>query len=75
MASSSLRLESELVERAKLVGTAQSRSAAKQIEHWAKIGRMMEENPDISYEFVRQALIAKAENESGQLEPYTFEPG
>ena len=75
MASSSLRLESELDERAKLVGTAQSRSTAKQIEHWAKIGRMMEENPDISYEFVRQALIAKAENESGQLEPYTFESG
>jgi len=35
----------------------------------------MEENPDVSYEFVRQALIAKAENESGQLEPYTFESG
>ena len=75
MASSSLRLESDLVERAKLVGTAQSRSAAKQIEHWAKIGRMMEENPDVSYEFVRKAFIAKAENESGQLEPYTFESG
>ena len=72
MASSSLRLESDLVERAKLVGTAQSRSAAKQIEHWAKIGRMMEENPDVSYEFVRQALIAKTENESRQLAPYTF---
>jgi len=73
MASSSLRLESDLVERAKLVGTAQSRSAAKQIEHWAKIGRMMEENPDLSYEFVRQALIAKAEREAGHLEAYTFD--
>jgi len=35
----------------------------------------MEENPDVSYEFVRRALIAKVENESGQLGPYTFESG
>jgi len=32
MPSSSLRLESDLVERAKLVGSVYSRSAAKQIE-------------------------------------------
>jgi len=60
MPSSSLRIESDFVELAKLVSTAHYRSAAKQIEHWAKIGRMMKENPDVSYEFVRQALIAKA---------------
>jgi hypothetical protein len=34
---------------------------------------MMEENPDLSYEFVRQALIAKAEREAGHLEAYTFD--
>ncbi len=37
MASSSLRLESDLVERDKLVGTTQLRFAAKHIEHSAKI--------------------------------------
>jgi hypothetical protein len=32
----------------------------------------MEENPDLTYEFVRQALIAKAEIKSGQIEEYQF---
>lgn len=72
MATASIRLEDTLVEKAKVVGSAQSRSAAKQIEHWAKIGRMMEDNPDLSYEFVQQALLAKAEKNAAELEAYTF---
>jgi len=29
-------------------------------------------NPDLPYEFVRQAIIAKAEKEAGKLETYDF---
>jgi hypothetical protein len=36
-----------LVSRAKIIGGALERSAAKQIEHWAKIGKTMEDNPDL----------------------------
>ena len=72
MGSVSIRLEDVLIERARTVGHAQSRSVAKQIEHWAKIGKMMEENPELSYKFVQDALLAKAERDSGQLEPYSF---
>jgi len=43
------------------------------VEHWAEISQIMEENPDLPYEFVKQALIAKAEREAGQLEPYDFD--
>ena len=32
----------------------------------------MEDNPDLPYEFVRQAIIAKAEKEGGKLEAYNF---
>jgi len=28
-------------------------SIAKQIEHWARIGRIAEENPDLTYEFIK----------------------
>ncbi len=72
MATASIRLDNGLVVKVKVVGQAQSRSAAKQIEHWAKIGRMMEDNPDLSYQFVQDALIAKAEKEAGELEAYSF---
>ncbi|MEC9444201.1 MAG: hypothetical protein VX408_03940 [Pseudomonadota bacterium] len=39
-------------------------------ESSAKIKRMMQDNPDLSYEFVRQLLIAQDEVEAGRVEPY-----
>lgn len=72
MATTSIRLDQELVEKATIIGKALNRTTPKQIEHWAKIGEMMEDNPDLPYEFVRQAIIAKAEREAGKLEVYDF---
>ena len=34
----------------------QSRSVAKQIEHWANIGKIAAENPDLSYSLIRELL-------------------
>ena len=72
MATSSIRLDEELIEKATIMGKALNRTTPKQIEHWAKIGEIMEDNPDLPYEFVRQAIISKAEKEAGKLEPYSF---
>ena len=73
MATASIRLDQDLVEKASIIGKALSRTPPKQIEHWAKIGEMMEDNPDLPYEFVKQAIIARAEKEAGKLEPYNFD--
>ncbi len=72
MSTTSVRLDDELIEKATIIGRALSRSTPKQIENWAKIGEMMEDNPDLPYELVRQAIIAKAEKEAGKLESYSF---
>jgi hypothetical protein len=72
MSSVSVRLDQELLERAAIMAKALNRTTPKQIEHWAKIGEIMEDNPDLPYEFVRQAIIAKAEREVGKLETYDF---
>ncbi|GAA0855267.1 TA system antitoxin ParD family protein [Aliiglaciecola litoralis] len=72
MATTSIRLDEDLVEKATIIGKALHRTTPKQIEHWAKIGEIMEDNPDLPYEFVRQAIISKAEKEAGKLEPYKF---
>ncbi|MEP1445948.1 MAG: hypothetical protein ABJK37_07560 [Paraglaciecola sp.] len=72
MATASIRLDQDLVEKATIMAKALNRTAPKQIEHWAKIGEMMEDNPDLPYEFVKQAIIAKAEKEAGKLEAYEF---
>ncbi|ART79190.1 TA system antitoxin ParD family protein [Oceanisphaera avium] len=72
MSTASIRLDQALVEKASIMAKAYSRTTPKQIEHWAKIGEMMEDNPDLPYEFVKQAIIAQAEKEAGKLEEYTF---
>jgi len=72
MSSTSVRLDQELLERAAIMARALNRTTPKQIEHWAKIGEIMEDNPDLPYEFVRQVIIAKAEKEAGKLEAYDF---
>jgi hypothetical protein len=72
MATASIRLDQDLVQKATIMAKAFSRTAPKQIEHWAKIGEIMEDNPDLPYEFVKQAIIAQAEKEVGKLESYNF---
>ena len=72
MATTSIRLDQHLIEKATIMAKALNRTPPKQIEHWAKIGEIMEDNPDLPYEFVKQAIIAKAEKEAGKLEPYNF---
>ena len=73
MATSSIRLDQDLIDKASIMAKALNRTPPKQIEHWAKIGEMMEDNPDLPYEFVKQAIIAKAEKEAGKLEHYCFD--
>jgi hypothetical protein len=72
MSSTSVRLDQELLQRATIMAKALHRSTPKQIEHWARIGEIMEDNPELPYGFVRLAMIAKAEKEAGKLESYDF---
>lgn len=72
MSTASIRLDQDLVDKAAIMAKALHRTTPKQIEHWAKIGVMMEDNPDLPYEFVKQAIIAKAEKDAGKLEAYKF---
>lgn len=73
MATSSIRIDQELLEKATIIAKAYNRTPPKQIEHWARIGEIMEDNPDLPYEFVKQAIIAQAEKEAGKLENYDFD--
>jgi len=73
MATSSVRLDQSLVEKANIWGKAHHRTAPKQIEYWAKIGEIMEDNPDLPFSFVKQALLAQAEREAGKLESFDLD--
>lgn len=71
--ATAVKLSESIVSEAKIMSKALNRSVAGQIEHWAKIGKIAEENPDLTYEFIKNILIAQQEAQSGKLELYLFD--
>lgn len=65
-----VKLSDNIISEAKIISKALNRSIAGQIEHWAKIGKIAEENPELTYEFIKNILIAQQESLDGKLEPY-----
>lgn len=53
------RIDGDLFEAAKAVGSASSRSAAQQLSHWARIGREFEASPAISARDIQWVLAGK----------------
>jgi hypothetical protein len=51
-----------------------SRSISNQIEHWARIGKTAEENPDLPYSFIKDTLRGLEEAQAGDISPYPFGP-
>jgi len=72
MTTNAIRLSEEIVKAAAACAPFNSRSVPKQIEHWAKIGKVAEENPDLPYTFIKGVLEARSEMEHGDVSPFTF---
>lgn len=68
--ATSIRLDDDFVEEVKIHADAMSRSVPKQIEHWAKIGRIAEDNPDLPFSFINEILLAKSEMDNGKMKKY-----
>ncbi|MEZ8236724.1 hypothetical protein AB6C62_24840 [Vibrio splendidus] len=66
----SVRLDDGFVTHARVHAEAENRSVPKQIEYWAKIGQIMIDNPDLSYEFVRESILAAEEVKQGLKKRY-----
>ena len=70
--SKAIKLSDLLVADATRYAKIFHRSPPKQIEHWATIGRVAEENPDLPLRFVNDVLVGLEEAESGDLSEYQF---
>ncbi|MDN3715944.1 ParD-like family protein [Vibrio breoganii] len=68
--ATSVRLDENFVNQAKVHAEAENRSVPKQIEYWAKIGQIMIDNPDLPYEFVKESLLANQEVKQGLTQRY-----
>jgi hypothetical protein len=67
-----IKLSEELVNDATLCAKAQHRTPPKQIEHWSRLGKIAEENPDLTLGFVADILLGMQEAEAGQVIEYKF---
>lgn len=73
--SRAVKISEHLVAKASTRAKVMSRSVAGQIEYWANIGQIAEDNPDLPYSFIRDILISLEESQSDHLEEYKFGEG
>ena len=70
--ATAVRITDELIREAKIFSKIDKRSLTGQIEHWARIGKCAEENPDMTYSMLKEILVGLAELEQGESSEYKF---
>ncbi len=70
--ATAVRVSGELVKDAKIYSKIDKRSITGQIEHWARIGKCAEENPELTYRAIKDILLGVAELEQGECSEYQF---
>ncbi|MHB1947798.1 MAG: ParD-like family protein [Gammaproteobacteria bacterium] len=55
-----VKISDELHEAAKLMAKAMSRSINSQAEYWMRVGKLVEENPTVTYKEILEILINQA---------------
>ncbi len=70
--ATALKLSDELVEMAKPHAAAEHRSVPKQIEYRARLGKAVDENPELPLQFIKDTLLAMQEAKAEQLSSYKF---
>lgn len=68
--SIAVNLDDKLVNEARVQSKVLSRSVTKQIEHWARIGHIAEDNPDLTYSQIKEILLGLEDYQSGNNRVY-----
>lgn len=67
--STSIRINQQLYEQARLDAALEHRTIAGQIEFWARVGRAALDNPDLPVSFIAESLASLAEPRD-QAQPF-----
>ncbi len=67
-----VKISTELISEARVYSKVNHRSLTAQIEFWAKIGKCAEDNPDLTYDQIKEILIGLEELNSGNKTEYKF---
>ena len=70
-----VKISDELIAQARIKSKIFKRSIAGQIEYWAQIGKIVEENPDQPLPFIQDILLGKEQIRAGLGTPYVFDEG
>ena len=70
--SAAVRISDALMKDATLASSVENRSITGQIEHWARIGKCAEDNPDLTYRLIHDLLVGMAELDQGESSEYNF---
>jgi len=70
-----VKISDELIAQARIKSKIFKRSIAGQIEYWAQIGQIVEENPDLPLPFIQDVLLGKEQIRAGMGTPYVFDEG
>ena len=70
--STAVRISHKLVDDAKVISKVENRSVTGQIEYWAKIGKIAEENPTMSFQLIKEILFGLEELDRGKGIDYNF---
>jgi len=73
--ATAVRISDGLAKKARSRSRALKRSLAAQIEYWAIIGEIAEDNPDLPFSFIQNILIGLEEVKNGEISSYVFGEG
>jgi hypothetical protein len=70
--STVINVSEQLIEEAKPFAQAMHHSVAEQIEYWARLGKVAEENPDLPINILQDMLVSIEEVKAGNTNVYHF---
>jgi hypothetical protein len=73
--STAIKISKEIADEAKISAKVSRRSMAGQVEYWAFIGKIAEDNPDLSYLVIKDILLGRQQLKEGLGIPYSFGEG
>ena len=73
--STAIKISDEFARDAKTTAKVTRRSMAGQIEYWASIGKIAEDNPDLSFSVINDILLGRQQLKDGYGTPYIFGEG
>ncbi|SMN02178.1 hypothetical protein SPONN_555 [uncultured Candidatus Thioglobus sp.] len=70
--ATAVRISEKLTIEARRYAQIEHRSMTGQIEYWANIGKCAIDNPDLSFDFIKDVLISVEELDHGEKSEYKF---